>query len=141
MQALLDNVQEWRKLVIAYEPIWAIGTGVAASPEQAQEVHQYLRFWCIKRLNKEEALNLRIIYGGSVNDGNADELAVKPDIDGFLVGGASLKAASFVRICQAVTAKNVAKETTAIRKSEVGYKYSGWRFLAQEIAQEIAQES
>jgi triosephosphate isomerase len=112
MQALLDNVQEWRKLVIAYEPIWAIGTGVVASPEQAQEVHQYLRFWCIKRLNKEQAANLRIIYGGSVNDGNADELAVKPDIDGFLVGGASLKAASFVRICQAVTAKNLSKKNT-----------------------------
>eukprot|EP00877_Chromochloris_zofingiensis_P002231 jgi/Chrzof1/12008/Cz06g17270.t1_TPI[v5.2] len=103
MQALFDNIKDWSKVVIAYEPVWAIGTGVVASPEQAQEVHAYLRKLLSDKLGKSEAEKVRIIYGGSVNDGNCEELARQEDIDGFLVGGASLKAPSFLTICNAAS--------------------------------------
>jgi hypothetical protein len=84
-------VKDWSKVVIAYEPVWAIGTGKVASPAQAQEVHAKLRSWLASNVNKAAAESTRIIYGGSVTASNAKELAAQTDIDGFLVGGASLK--------------------------------------------------
>ncbi|MGH8011936.1 MAG: triose-phosphate isomerase [Candidatus Binataceae bacterium] len=86
-------------LVIAYEPVWAIGTGRNATPEQAQEVHGALREALHDKL--EDAAAVRILYGGSVSPDNVDSLMAKPDIDGALVGGASLKADSFARIVRA----------------------------------------
>ncbi len=86
--------------VVAYEPVWAIGTGRTATPDQAQAVHRFLR----ERVAKHDAgvaQGLRILYGGSVNGANARELFAQPDIDGGLVGGASLKADEFLRICTA----------------------------------------
>lgn len=88
------------KGVIAYEPVWAIGTGVTASPDQAQEVHRYIR----ERLASQDesiANRLQILYGGSVKPDNAAQLFAMPDIDGGLIGGASLEAGSFVAICHA----------------------------------------
>jgi triosephosphate isomerase len=90
----------WGKVVIAYEPIWAIGTGKVASTEQAQEVHKAIREWLAKEVSPEVAEATRIIYGGSVSEKNCKELAKMEDIDGFLVGGASLKPA-FVDIINA----------------------------------------
>lgn len=86
------------KLVIAYEPVWAIGTGKTASPEQAQEVHQYIRDMLIKIFDKDTANSVRIQYGGSVKPENILELMNKPDVDGALVGGASLTVDSFAEI-------------------------------------------
>ncbi|MEO6421167.1 MAG: triose-phosphate isomerase [Candidatus Nitrotoga sp.] len=96
----LRGVQSFRTAIIAYEPIWAIGTGKTASPKQAQEVHAFIR----KRIagNDEEfAHALCILYGGSVNASNAAELFAMPDIDGGLIGGASLVAEDFLAICSA----------------------------------------
>ncbi|KTW26676.1 triose-phosphate isomerase [Pneumocystis carinii B80] len=90
LQYVFQYVKYWSNLVIAYEPVWAIGTGKAASPEQAQNVHSEIRLWLKKQLG-EESDNIRIIYGGSVTSKNAKELSVMADIDGFLLGGASLK--------------------------------------------------
>jgi triosephosphate isomerase len=87
-----------RQLVIAYEPVWAIGTGLTATPEQAQEVHADLRKLLAERYNGSLAQDVRILYGGSVKPGNAAELMSQPDVDGALVGGASLKAADFLGI-------------------------------------------
>jgi triosephosphate isomerase len=92
MEWISKNTKDWSKVVIAYEPVWAIGTGKTASKEQAQEVHQELRNWISTKVSKEVAQSVRIIYGGSVTDTNANELIGQSDIDGFLVGGASLKA-------------------------------------------------
>ncbi|EFC50353.1 predicted protein [Naegleria gruberi] len=92
------NVTNWDKFVIAYEPVWAIGTGKTASPQQAQEAHKVLRDWLADNVNSEVAQKVRIIYGGSVNSANSDELIKQPDIDGFLVGGASLKSKDFLSI-------------------------------------------
>jgi len=89
--------------VIAYEPVWAIGTGVTASPEQAQEVHAHIREFVASR-DKDSAAKLRILYGGSMKPDNAAELIGKPDIDGGLIGGAALKSADFLAICQAAAA-------------------------------------
>ncbi|XP_054620585.1 triosephosphate isomerase isoform X1 [Dunckerocampus dactyliophorus] len=85
------NVTDWAKVVLAYEPVWAIGTGRTASPEQAQEVHEKLRAWLRANVSDDVADSLRIIYGGSVTGANCRELASQEDVDGFLVGGASLK--------------------------------------------------
>jgi triosephosphate isomerase len=90
----------WKNVVIAYEPIWAIGTGKVASTEQAQEVHKAIRDWLAKEVSASAAEATRIIYGGSVSEKNCCDLAKMPDIDGFLVGGASLKPA-FVDIINA----------------------------------------
>jgi triosephosphate isomerase len=86
------------KVVLAYEPVWAIGTGVNASPAQAGEVHGYLRGLLSELTSKEVAQTLRLLYGGSVKADNADVLAAEPEIDGVLVGGASLSATSFIPI-------------------------------------------
>ena len=83
--------EAWTKIIIAYEPVWAIGTGKVATPEQAQEVHALIRKWMSEHIDADIAANLRILYGGSVNGQNAAELYKKEDINGFLVGGASLK--------------------------------------------------
>jgi triosephosphate isomerase len=94
------NVKQWEQVVIAYEPVWAIGTGQVATPAQAQEAHAYIRSCIQTSVNPTIANQLRILYGGSVNAKNCKELAGCPDIDGFLVGGASLKP-EFVTICAA----------------------------------------
>ena len=86
--------------VVAYEPVWAIGTGVTASPEQAQEVHAAIRAQ-VAALNASVANGLRVLYGGSVKGQNAAELFAQPDIDGGLIGGAALVASDFLAICQA----------------------------------------
>nr|ACG56675.1 triosephosphate isomerase [Leishmania donovani] len=83
--------EAWDQIVLAYEPVWAIGTGKVATPEQAQEVHALLRKWMSEKIGADVAARLRILYGGSVSAGNAKTLYMKPDINGFLVGGASLK--------------------------------------------------
>jgi len=84
--------------VLAYEPVWAIGTGVNATPAQAAEVHGYLRGLLSELTSKETALIIRILYGGSVKADNADALCAEPEIDGALVGSASLTAAGFIGI-------------------------------------------
>lgn len=89
---------EFKKLVIAYEPVWAIGTGLTASPEQAQEIHAFIRSKVSKKYGDALANDLTILYGGSCNPKNAAELFAQEDIDGGLIGGASLKARDFVDI-------------------------------------------
>jgi len=89
--AVLKEVKDWSKIVIAYEPVWAIGTGKVATSAQAQEVHEKIREWLKVKVSPEAAEATRIIYGGSVSAKNCGELSQQPDIDGFLVGGASLK--------------------------------------------------
>jgi len=91
---------EFDRLVVAYEPVWAIGTGKTASPEQAQEVHAHIRA-VLAEVAGEAGKSVRVLYGGSVNAANAAELFAKPDIDGGLIGGASLKANDFIAICRA----------------------------------------
>ncbi|KAL2080151.1 hypothetical protein ACEWY4_023944 [Coilia grayii] len=90
-QVIADNVKDWSKVVLAYEPVWAIGTGKTATPQQAQEVHEKLREWIRGNISDAVADSVRILYGGSVTGANCKELASQPDVDGFLVGGASLK--------------------------------------------------
>lgn len=90
--------EQIKKLVIAYEPIWAIGTGKTAKPEEANESHLFIRNWIKDNFGKECSENIRIIYGGSVTPENIDSLMAQSEIDGVLVGGASLKAEGFARI-------------------------------------------
>merc|ERR1712137_167603 len=90
LSAAVSGINNWDNVVIAYEPVWAIGTGKTASPEQAQEVHEKIRAWISEKVSAEVAANVRIIYGGSVKKANCADLASQTDIDGFLVGGASL---------------------------------------------------
>ncbi|KAM9326209.1 triosephosphate isomerase [Gastrophryne carolinensis] len=97
---IADNVKDWSKVVLAYEPVWAIGTGKTATPQQAQEVHAKLREWLKTHVSDSVAQSVRIIYGGSVTGGTCKELASQQDIDGFLVGGASLKP-EFIEIINA----------------------------------------
>ncbi len=85
-------------LIIAYEPVWAIGTGKTATPDQAQEVHAAIRAYLAKTYSDKFAQATRILYGGSVKDSNVDEIMAKPDVDGALVGGQSLIAEKFARI-------------------------------------------
>ncbi|GAB3534270.1 triose-phosphate isomerase [Pontibacter brevis] len=102
-QQLKDSVsylsnQEFDQIVIAYEPIWAIGTGKTASSQQAQEMHAYIREQLSRMFDAESAYNCTILYGGSCNPGNAKELFAQEDIDGGLIGGASLKSRDFTDI-------------------------------------------
>jgi len=99
-KVIADNVKDWSKVVLAYEPVWAIGTGKTATPQQAQEVHEKLRGWLKSNVSDAVAQSTRIIYGGSVTGATCKELASQPDVDGFLVGGASLKP-EFVEIINA----------------------------------------
>lgn len=92
------SAEDFKKIVIAYEPVWAIGTGKTATPEQAEEAHAYIRGLLVKLAGKEVADSVRIQYGGSVKPENTKELMSKENIDGALVGGASLKADSFAKI-------------------------------------------
>ena len=89
---------EMKKIIIAYEPVWAIGTGVTATPDQAQEAHKYIRSLIAEMYDDQVAQSVRIQYGGSVKPDNVKELMSKEDLDGALVGGASLKADSFSKI-------------------------------------------
>jgi triosephosphate isomerase len=91
----------WQHLVIAYEPVWAIGTGKTASPEQAQEIHAFIRGVVSEQVGSHVSDTLKVLYGGSVSAANADELFAQVDIDGGLVGGASLKKDDFLTICAA----------------------------------------
>lgn len=92
---------DWKNVVLAYEPVWAIGTGETASPEQAQEMHAFIRKNISEKFNDEIAQNVSILYGGSVKPANAKEIFAKEDVDGGLIGGASLKAVDFVEIINA----------------------------------------
>jgi triosephosphate isomerase (TIM) len=100
------GLEALKDCVVAYEPVWAIGTGKTASPQQAQEVHAFIR-GLIAEQNSELAQNLTILYGGSVKGSNAAELFSMPDIDGGLIGGASLDINEFVSICKAAQPKAV----------------------------------
>lgn len=91
LTAIKANVSDWTNLVIAYEPVWAIGTGKTATPEIAQETHAAIREWLKTSVSEDVANSTRILYGGSVKPGNCKELGACTDIDGFLVGGASLQ--------------------------------------------------
>lgn len=102
LPALNDN--QLSAVVLAYEPVWAIGTGVNATPQQAQEVHVFVRDWLSQQFGHSMAGSLRILYGGSVNAANAASLLEQPDVDGLLVGGASLQAGEFLKIIQAALA-------------------------------------
>ena len=93
LNAIREQVDDWSNVVIAYEPVWAIGTGKTATPEIAQETHAEIREWLGKNVSKQAQDSVRILYGGSVTDANASDLIKMQDIDGFLVGGASLKPA------------------------------------------------
>ncbi|MDR5589600.1 triose-phosphate isomerase [Christiangramia sp. SM2212] len=88
----------WKNIILAYEPVWAIGTGETASPEQAQEMHKHVRDLLNKNVGKEVAESTSILYGGSVKPNNAKEIFAKEDVDGGLIGGASLNAVDFVEI-------------------------------------------
>ena len=101
IQAVIDviDVQSFNQVVVAYEPVWAIGTGLTATPEQAQQIHYAIRQQ-LATVDVAVAESCRILYGGSMKPENARELLAKPDIDGGLIGGASLKANDFLAICQ-----------------------------------------
>ena len=93
---------DWENIVIAYEPVWAIGTGETASPDQAQEMHDFIRKIINKKYTSEISDNLSILYGGSVKPNNAKEIFAKEDVDGGLIGGASLKAEDFLAIINSI---------------------------------------
>ncbi len=93
---------DWDRIVLAYEPVWAIGTGETATPEQAQEMHAYIRGLVEDQYDNEVSDRLTILYGGSVKPGNAQDIFSKPDVDGGLIGGASLKAEDFLAIIAAI---------------------------------------
>ena len=96
------STREFSKVVIAYEPVWAIGTGVNATPEQAEEMHAYIRKLISDKYGKDVAENTTIQYGGSCNPSNAKELFTRPDVDGGLIGGASLNAEDFIDIVNSI---------------------------------------
>eukprot|EP00929_Paragymnodinium_shiwhaense_P025045 TRINITY_DN1523_c0_g2_i1.p2 TRINITY_DN1523_c0_g2~~TRINITY_DN1523_c0_g2_i1.p2 ORF type:complete len:311 (-),score=105.23 TRINITY_DN1523_c0_g2_i1:133-1065(-) len=96
---------DWEKVVLAYEPVWAIGTGKVATPQQAEETHAYIRKWLAEHVSQKVSDSTRIQYGGSANDKNCVELSSQPNIDGFLVGGASLKGEAFTTIVNSASSK------------------------------------
>lgn len=93
--------ENWENIILAYEPVWAIGTGETASPEQAQEMHAFVRKDISEKFDDKIAQNVSILYGGSVKPANAKEIFAKEDVDGGLIGGASLKAVDFMEIVNA----------------------------------------
>lgn len=93
--AKILDPEEWANVAIAYEPVWAIGTGLTATPEMAQETHAQIRSWVSENVSPDVAAAVRIQYGGSMKGANAKDLLAQPDIDGGLIGGASLKADFF----------------------------------------------
>ncbi|WP_029037967.1 triose-phosphate isomerase [Salinimicrobium xinjiangense] len=95
------SAAQWEKVIIAYEPVWAIGTGETASPEQAQEMHAFIRKTISEKYGQQVADEVSILYGGSVKPDNAQEIFAKEDVDGGLIGGASLKAGDFLAIVNA----------------------------------------
>ena len=95
------DANAWKNIVLAYEPVWAIGTGETASPEQAQEMHEFIRKTIADKFGASVADNVSILYGGSVKPANAQEIFSKPDVDGGLIGGAALKAEDFIAIVNA----------------------------------------
>jgi len=104
LQNALFHLQEsdWDNIVLAYEPVWAIGTGETASPEQAQEMHAFIREVIAAKYGNTIAQNISILYGGSVKPSNAKEIFSQPDVDGGLIGGAALKADDFVALIKAI---------------------------------------
>jgi triosephosphate isomerase len=94
--------ENWEQIVLAYEPVWAIGTGETASPEQAQEMHRFIRETVRQRFGSTIAEDVSILYGGSVKPENAKEIFSKPDVDGGLIGGAALKATDFAAIVSSI---------------------------------------
>ena len=96
------EAKDWNSIVLAYEPVWAIGTGETATPEQAQEMHAFIRETIRKQFGNEVAEQVSILYGGSVKPDNAKEIFSKPDVDGGLIGGAALKASDFAAIVSAI---------------------------------------
>ena len=94
--------EAWQHIILAYEPVWAIGTGETATPQQAQEMHQFIRKTIADKYNESVAENVSILYGGSVKPGNAKEIFNQPEVDGGLVGGASLNAEDFSAIVAAI---------------------------------------
>ncbi len=96
------DASEWKNIVLAYEPVWAIGTGETASPDQAQEMHAFIRATISKAYNQDIADEVSILYGGSVKPNNAEEIFAKPDVDGGLIGGASLDVENFAAIANAI---------------------------------------
>lgn len=96
------SADAWQKIVLAYEPVWAIGTGETASPEQAQEMHAFIRNLIKETYGSDVATNVSILYGGSVKPSNAQEIFSKEDVDGGLIGGASLKVDDFLAIIKAI---------------------------------------
>jgi len=112
LDAIKSSVNQWSNIVIAYEPVWAIGTGKTATPAIAQEAHAHNRSWLTENVNADVAAAMRIQYGGSANAGNCAELIAQPDIDGFLVGGASLKP-EFAVIVKTVSDANAATQASA----------------------------
>lgn len=101
VSASKNDKNSFKNCVVAYEPVWAIGTGKTASPDQVQEVHQFIRK-LIAEINSDDAVRLPLLYGGSVNEHNARALFAMPDVDGGLVGGASLNAKQFVEIVKCI---------------------------------------
>lgn len=95
------SVEDMSRVVIAYEPVWAIGTGVVATPEQAQEMHKFIRELLVSLFNENVAEDMTMLYGGSCKPSNASELFANPDVDGGLIGGASLNAEDFIAIVNA----------------------------------------
>ena len=92
------EAKDWEQIILAYEPVWAIGTGETATPDQAQEMHAFIRETVRQKYGSDTAENVRILYGGSVKPDNAREIFSKPDVDGGLIGGAALKATDFAAI-------------------------------------------
>ena len=96
------NSTEWSKIILAYEPVWAIGTGETASPEQAQDIHAFIRGLIASKYDEDLAQDVSILYGGSVKSANASAIFSQPDVDGGLIGGASLNAEDFTAIIQSI---------------------------------------
>lgn len=96
------STRSWSKIILAYEPVWAIGTGETATPSQAQEMHAFIRNLIAKEVNEQVSNDVSILYGGSVKPANAQEIFSKPDVDGGLIGGAALQANDFFAIIQSI---------------------------------------